>query len=103
MTLRRLAQIVHNVIAHPLLELWPRVGNWLHEKTEQVAWPEMDGIVFGKRGEVDEDDELDGGYAVRTGRTTEIETEVPGTSTRVDVEETWPPFEPSRVVVRPVR
>jgi hypothetical protein len=25
---------VHNVIAHPLLVLWPRVGRWLHERTE---------------------------------------------------------------------
>lgn len=24
---------LHNVIAHPLLVLWPRVGRWLHERT----------------------------------------------------------------------
>lgn len=26
-------RFVHNVIAHPLLVLWPRVGEWLHERT----------------------------------------------------------------------
>jgi hypothetical protein len=25
---------VHNVIAHPLLVLWPRLGRWLHDHTE---------------------------------------------------------------------
>jgi hypothetical protein len=26
--------LVHNVIAHPLLALWPRVGEWLHDRTQ---------------------------------------------------------------------
>lgn len=26
-------RVVHNVVAHPLLVLWPRVGEWLHERT----------------------------------------------------------------------
>lgn len=26
-------RFIHNVIAHPLLVLWPRVGEWLHEHT----------------------------------------------------------------------
>ena len=26
--------ITHNVIAHPLLVIWPRVGEWLHDRTE---------------------------------------------------------------------
>ncbi len=26
-------RFVHNVIAHPLLVLWPRLGEWLHERT----------------------------------------------------------------------
>lgn len=25
--------IVHNLVAHPLLVLWPRVGEWLHAIT----------------------------------------------------------------------
>lgn len=25
--------IVHNVLAHPLLVMWPRVGEWLHDRT----------------------------------------------------------------------
>jgi hypothetical protein len=24
---------LHNPVAHPLLVLWPRVGEWLHERT----------------------------------------------------------------------
>lgn len=24
---------VHNVIAHPLLWVWPRLGHWLHDRT----------------------------------------------------------------------
>lgn len=31
-------RFVHNVIAHPLLVLWPRVGEWLHELTEPDEW-----------------------------------------------------------------
>ena len=27
----------HNLIAHPLLVLWPRVGEWLHEATAEVV------------------------------------------------------------------
>ena len=27
----------HNVVAHPLLVLWPRVGRWLHERTEPTV------------------------------------------------------------------
>lgn len=26
--------VIHNVVAHPLLVLWPRLGEWLHERTE---------------------------------------------------------------------
>jgi hypothetical protein len=26
-------RFVHNVIAHPLLVLWPRLGEWLHDRT----------------------------------------------------------------------
>lgn len=29
----RVSRFIHNVIAHPLLVLWPRVGEWLHERT----------------------------------------------------------------------
>lgn len=25
--------IVHNLIAHPMLVLWPRLGEWLHDRT----------------------------------------------------------------------
>lgn len=25
---------LHNCVAHPLLFIWPRLGNWLHERTE---------------------------------------------------------------------
>lgn len=25
---------LHNVVAHPMLVLWPRFGRWLHERTE---------------------------------------------------------------------
>lgn len=25
---------VHNVIAHPLLWFWPRLGRWIHERSE---------------------------------------------------------------------
>ena len=28
---------VHNLVAHPLLVLWPRVGVWLHDRTEPSA------------------------------------------------------------------
>lgn len=31
---------VHNIIAHPLLVLWPRFGVWLHDWTI----PEDDGV-----------------------------------------------------------
>jgi hypothetical protein len=24
---------VHNLVAHPLLVLWPRAGEWLHKRT----------------------------------------------------------------------
>lgn len=24
---------LHNLVAHPLLVLWPRVGVWLHDRT----------------------------------------------------------------------
>ena len=24
--------VVHNLVAHPLLVLWPRVGGWLHDR-----------------------------------------------------------------------
>lgn len=24
---------IHNLVAHPLLVLWPRLGEWLHERT----------------------------------------------------------------------
>ena len=35
----RFWQIVHNVIAHPLLEILPtRVGTWLHDETARRAW-----------------------------------------------------------------
>lgn len=27
----------HNVVAHPLLVLWPRFGRWLHERTEPTV------------------------------------------------------------------
>ena len=27
----------HNVVAHPLLVLWPRLGRWLHDRTEPTA------------------------------------------------------------------
>lgn len=27
-------RFMHNVLAHPLLVLWPRVGRWLHEHTK---------------------------------------------------------------------
>jgi hypothetical protein len=26
-------RFIHNVIAHPLLVLWPRLGEWLHDHT----------------------------------------------------------------------
>ena len=29
----RTKRAVHNVVAHPLLVIWPRVGEWLHERT----------------------------------------------------------------------
>jgi hypothetical protein len=29
----RAKRFVHNVIAHPLLVLWPRAGEWLHDRT----------------------------------------------------------------------
>jgi len=29
----RSKRIIHNVVAHPLLIIWPRVGEWLHEHT----------------------------------------------------------------------
>lgn len=29
-----MSRFLHNVIAHPLLVLWPRVGEWLHDRTE---------------------------------------------------------------------
>lgn len=25
--------VVHNVVAHPLLVIWPAAGEWLHERT----------------------------------------------------------------------
>lgn len=25
--------VVHNCVAHPLLVVWPRVGEWLHDWT----------------------------------------------------------------------
>jgi hypothetical protein len=27
----------HNVVAHPLLVMWPRVGRWLHDRTEPTV------------------------------------------------------------------
>lgn len=27
-------RFLHNVVAHPLLVLWPRLGRWLHDRTE---------------------------------------------------------------------
>lgn len=30
----RAGYVLHNVIAHPLLVLWPRFGMWLHERTD---------------------------------------------------------------------
>ena len=30
---------IHNCVAHPLLTLWPRVGEWLHEYTARRAQP----------------------------------------------------------------
>lgn len=29
--------VPHNLIAHPLLVLWPRVGRWLHGRTSPTA------------------------------------------------------------------
>lgn len=29
----KVSWFVHNVVAHPLLVLWPRAGEWLHERT----------------------------------------------------------------------
>jgi hypothetical protein len=26
----RFWKFVHNVIAHPMLEVWPRAGEWIH-------------------------------------------------------------------------
>jgi len=80
----RLARFVHNVVAHPLLELWPRVGLWLHEQTAAIAdfnaeEPEPPAPV--------ESQEIEGGWAIRE----------PDASNPVYVEETWPPFEVSRV------
>lgn len=80
MTRSRFATVIHNLVAHPLLVLWPSVGEWLHELTanymdedEQVPAPVQSGEV--------------GGWAVPD-----------KTSNRVDVDEdTWPPFEVSRV------
>lgn len=31
--------IAHNLIAHPLLVLWPRLGAWLHDYTAERMEP----------------------------------------------------------------
>lgn len=40
--------VVHNLIAHPLLVLWPRLGEWLHDATapepEPGPWVDHDGL-----------------------------------------------------------
>lgn len=36
------AWVVHNVIAHPLLVFWPKVGEWLHDVTASLMEEEPD-------------------------------------------------------------
>lgn len=80
MTSHRVASIIHNLVAHPLLVLWPSVGEWLHELTADYMDEEEKVPVPVQSGEV-------GGWAVPD-----------KTPNRVDVEETWPPFEVSRQI-----
>lgn len=46
---------VHNVLAHPLLELWPAAGEWLHRRTDPTggldddAGPILPIIIRGPR------------------------------------------------------
>jgi hypothetical protein len=35
----RLSWWIHNLVAHPLLVLWPRLGEWLHGLTEPAGDP----------------------------------------------------------------
>ena len=32
---------LHNLVAHPLLVLWPRLGNWLHDRTIPAQAPQQ--------------------------------------------------------------
>lgn len=40
---RRFWRFVHNVIAHPLMEVLPeRVGTWFHDETARRAWEDSE-------------------------------------------------------------
>ena len=39
---RRVWRFIHNVVAHPLMEILPEsVGNWLHDETARLAFIEQ--------------------------------------------------------------
>jgi NTP pyrophosphatase (non-canonical NTP hydrolase) len=42
----RLRWWVHNLVAHPLLVLWPRVGEWLHARTDPAVEPLLDELAW---------------------------------------------------------
>ncbi len=40
---------LHNAVAHPLLVLWPRLGRWVHDRTEPVVERGWWRRMFGQR------------------------------------------------------
>lgn len=58
------AWVVHNLVAHPLMVLWPKVGEWLHEFTASFMDEEVDNTTEPETGD---------GWAEKTPETIEIE------------------------------